>query len=110
MVVVKSQIHAGGREKAPSRSILTTTASTSSPPGSKAAGGVEAGALSRREDAGSTLVTVQTGEEAKVNRLYIEQGIDIARELYLSILLDRSVGGTSSWPPPKAAWRSRRSP
>ena len=41
---------------------------------------------------GSTLVTVQTGPEGKVvNRLYLEQGIDIARELYLAILLDRSV-------------------
>src|SRR5690606_24265513 len=35
---------------------------------------------------------IQTGEEGKqVNRLYIEQGIDIARELYLSVLLDRAV-------------------
>ena len=41
---------------------------------------------------GSTLVTIQTGDEGKqVNTLYIEQGIDIARELYLSILLDRAV-------------------
>jgi len=40
---------------------------------------------------GSTLVTVQTGPEGKtVNRLYIEQGVDIARELYLSVLLDRT--------------------
>ena len=36
---------------------------------------------------GSTLVTVQTGEEGKrVNRLYVEQGVDIARELYRSSL------------------------
>jgi succinyl-CoA synthetase beta subunit len=40
---------------------------------------------------GSTLVTIQTGAEGKVvNRLYLEQGIDIARELYLAVLLDRS--------------------
>ena len=40
---------------------------------------------------GSTLVTIQTGPEGKqVNRLYIEQGIDIATELYLSVLLDRA--------------------
>jgi succinyl-CoA synthetase beta subunit len=39
---------------------------------------------------GSTLVTVQTGEEGKqVNRLYVEQGVDIERELYLAVLLDR---------------------
>jgi succinyl-CoA synthetase beta subunit len=42
---------------------------------------------------GSTLVTVQTGEGGKqVNRLYIEAGVDIARELYLAVLLDRSAG------------------
>ena len=40
---------------------------------------------------GNTLVTIQTGDEGKVvNRLYVEQGIDIARELYLAVLLDRS--------------------
>ena len=42
---------------------------------------------------GSTLVTIQTGEKGKVvNRLYVEQGLDIARELYLAVLLDRAVG------------------
>jgi succinyl-CoA synthetase beta subunit len=42
---------------------------------------------------GSTLVTVQTGPEGKlVQRLYVEQGIDIERELYVSVVLDRSVG------------------
>jgi succinyl-CoA synthetase beta subunit len=42
---------------------------------------------------GNTLVTKQTGEAGKqVNRLYIEDGADIARELYLSILVDRTVG------------------
>src|SRR5690606_4820324 len=42
---------------------------------------------------GSTLVTVQTGPEGKqVNRLYVEQGIDIERELYLSVVLDRATG------------------
>jgi succinyl-CoA synthetase beta subunit len=41
---------------------------------------------------GSTLVTVQTGPAGKrVNRLYVEQGVDIDRELYLSVLLDRAV-------------------
>jgi succinyl-CoA synthetase beta subunit len=41
---------------------------------------------------GSTLVTIQTGAEGKVvNRLYLEQGIDIATELYLAVLLDRAV-------------------
>jgi len=60
-------------------------------------GGVEAAEQKVRELAermlGSMLVTIQTGDEGKqVNRLYIEQGIDIDRELYLSILLDRAVG------------------
>ncbi len=42
---------------------------------------------------GSTLVTIQTGDEGKVvNRLYLEQGIDIDRELYLAVLLDRGSG------------------
>src|SRR3970282_337555 len=42
---------------------------------------------------GSKLVTIQTGKEGKVvNRLYLEQGIDIDRELYLAVLLDRAVG------------------
>ncbi|MEM6849228.1 MAG: ADP-forming succinate--CoA ligase subunit beta, partial [Pseudomonadota bacterium] len=42
---------------------------------------------------GNTLVTAQTGDAGKqVNRLYIEDGADIARELYLSILVDRTVG------------------
>ena len=41
---------------------------------------------------GSTLVTIQTGEEGKkVHRLYIEQGISIERELYLAVLLDRAL-------------------
>src|SRR5690606_11774748 len=42
---------------------------------------------------GNTLVTAQTGPAGKqVNRLYIEDGADIDRELYLSILVDRAVG------------------
>ncbi len=42
---------------------------------------------------GNTLVTVQTGEHGKtVNRMFIEQGCDIAKEYYLSILLDRQTG------------------
>ncbi len=42
---------------------------------------------------GKTLVTAQTGESGKtVNRLYIEDGADIDKELYLSILVDRAIG------------------
>ena len=93
VVVVKSQIHAGGRGKGtfkehPSvRGVNVVTAGIE--------GGPNAAEEAVRELAqqmlGSTLVTVQTGEEGKVvNRLYIEQGIDIARELYLAVLLDRA--------------------
>jgi succinyl-CoA synthetase beta subunit len=94
VVVVKSQIHAGGRGKGRFKehpdvggvNVVTDGIS----------GGVEAAEAAVRSLAekmlGSTLVTIQTGDEGKgVNRLYIEQGIDIGRELYLSILLDRAV-------------------
>jgi succinyl-CoA synthetase beta subunit len=59
-------------------------------------GGVDAAEDKVRELAskmlGSTLVTIQTGPDGKVvNRLYVEQGIDIAGELYLAVLLDRGV-------------------
>jgi succinyl-CoA synthetase beta subunit len=93
VVVVKSQIHAGGRGKGrfveyPELGGVTVVLEGLS-------GGIEATEDKVRELAtkmlGSTLVTVQTGEEGKtVNRLYIEQGIDIETELYLSVLLDRS--------------------
>src|SRR5690606_28432134 len=46
-----------------------------------------------KEMLGNTLVTKQTGPAGKqVNRLYIEDGADIDRELYLSLLVDRTVG------------------
>ncbi|HWB88897.1 MAG TPA: ADP-forming succinate--CoA ligase subunit beta [Acidimicrobiia bacterium] len=93
VVVLKSQIHAGGRGKGTFKehpdvrgvNVITDAVD----------GGASAAEESVRELAkrmlGSTLVTVQTGEEGKVvNRLYVEQGIDIARELYLAVLLDRS--------------------
>ena len=93
VVVVKSQIHAGGRGKGrfvehpDLGGVNVVTAGIS--------GGFEAAEAAVAELAGqmlgSTLVTIQTGAEGKVvNRLYIEQGIDIDRELYLSVLLDRS--------------------
>ncbi|MBX3140049.1 MAG: ADP-forming succinate--CoA ligase subunit beta [Trueperaceae bacterium] len=93
VVVVKSQIHAGGRGKGrfvehPDLGGVTVVTNGIE-------GGVKATEERVRELAkamlGSTLVTVQTGPAGKrVNRLYIEQGIDIARELYLSVVLDRS--------------------
>jgi succinyl-CoA synthetase beta subunit len=93
VVVVKSQIHAGGRGKGrflehPELGGVTVVLDGID-------GGIEAAEAKVTELAsamlGSTLVTIQTGEEGKVvNRLYVEQGIDIETELYLSVLLDRS--------------------
>ncbi len=95
VVVLKSQIHAGGRGKG--RFIEHPDLGGVKVITDGIAGGSEAAASRAAELAGqmlgSTLVTVQTGPEGKqVNTLYLEQGIDIARELYLSIILDRSTG------------------
>lgn len=83
--VVKSQIHAGGRGKGTFKEL-----------GSDAKGGVrvcfsaEEATENAKEMLGKTLVTQQTGPAGKqVNRLYLEDGADIDRELYLSILVDR---------------------
>ncbi|ODT82903.1 MAG: succinate--CoA ligase subunit beta [Pelagibacterium sp. SCN 64-44] len=91
LYVVKSQIHAGGRGKGKFKEL-----------GPDAKGGVrlaksidEVVAFSR-EMLGNTLVTKQTGPAGKqVNRLYIEDGADIARELYCSLLVDRATGRVS---------------
>ena len=93
VVVVKSQIHAGGRGKGYFKEYPDLGGVTVVLDGLE--GGIEAAQDKVRELSsrmlGSTLVTVQTGEEGKiVNRLYIEQGIDIETELYLSVLLDRA--------------------
>ncbi|TIP57694.1 MAG: ADP-forming succinate--CoA ligase subunit beta [Mesorhizobium sp.] len=88
LYVVKSQIHAGGRGKGKFREL-----------GPEAKGGVRLAksvaevVANASEMLGNTLVTKQTGPAGKqVNRLYIEDGADIERELYLSLLVDRSVG------------------
>ncbi len=92
VVVVKSQIHAGGRGKG--RFIEDPELGGVNVVLDGLSGGVEAaktkvGQLAGRM-LGSTLVTIQTGESGtQVRRLYVEQGIDIERELYLSVLLDR---------------------
>ena len=95
VVVVKSQINAGGRGKGRVKEHPHVGGVNVVTEGLE--GGIGAVEERVRELAsqmlGSTLVTIQTGDEGKqVNRLYIEQGIDIATELYLSVLLDR---GTS---------------
>ena len=94
VVVLKSQIHAGGRGKGTFKEHPDLRGVNVITDGIE--GGLESAEERVRDLAakmlGSTLVTVQTGPEGKVvNRLYLEQGIDIARELYLAILLDRSV-------------------
>jgi succinyl-CoA synthetase beta subunit len=88
LYVVKSQIHAGGRGKGKFKEL-----GPDSKGGVRLAKSIEEVVSHAREMLGNTLVTAQTGEAGKqVNRLYIEDGADIARELYLSILIDRSVG------------------
>jgi succinyl-CoA synthetase beta subunit len=76
VVVVKAQIHAGGRGKGGGVKVVK--------------GGAEAAAEVAGKMLGMQLVTHQTGPEGqKVRRLYVEQGLDIERELYLAILVDR---------------------
>jgi succinyl-CoA synthetase beta subunit len=85
---VKSQIHAGGRGKGRFKEL-----GEGAKGGVRLARSVEEVVSNAREMLGNTLVTKQTGPGGKqVNRLYIEDGADIARELYLSLLVDRSVG------------------
>ncbi|PVB61352.1 ADP-forming succinate--CoA ligase subunit beta [Labrenzia sp. 011] len=86
--VVKSQIHAGGRGKGKFKELPADAKG-----GVRLAFSLDEVKAHAREMLGNTLVTKQTGEAGKVvNRLYIEDGADIERELYLSILVDRTVG------------------
>ena len=75
LVVVKAQIHAGGRGKAG---------------GVKVVKGVDAATEAASSIFGKTLVTHQTGSEGKaVQRLLVEQGLQIKDELYLAFVVDR---------------------
>jgi succinyl-CoA synthetase beta subunit len=86
IVVVKSQIHAGGRGKGRFKEHPDLG-------GVKVVKGAAAAAEAAEKMLGSTLVTIQTGAEGKrVNRLLIEQGMDIKQELYLGVTLDRETG------------------
>ncbi len=86
--VVKSQIHAGGRGKGTFKE-----SSAGSKGGVRLAKSPDEVAENVEQMLGATLVTKQTGPEGKqVNTIYIEDGADIARELYLSMLVDRTVG------------------
>jgi len=83
--VVKAQIHAGGRGKGRFKE-----ASAGEKGGVRLARSVEEAAEHAAAMLGRTLVTHQTGPEGKeVGRIYIEDGADIARELYLAVLIDR---------------------
>ena len=88
LYVVKSQIHAGGRGKGKFKELGPDAKG-----GVRLAKSVDEVVANAKEMLGHTLVTKQTGPAGKqVNRLYIEDGADIDRELYLSILVDRAVG------------------
>ena len=88
LYVVKSQIHAGGRGKG-----KFTELGPDAKGGVRLAKSVDEVVANVNDMLGNTLVTAQTGEAGKqVNRLYIEDGADISRELYCSLLVDRSVG------------------
>ena len=77
-VVVKAQIHAGGRGKGG---------------GVKLADGREQAREAAQKILGMTLVTHQTGPEGRlVQRLLVEETLPIARELYLGVVLDRAAG------------------
>jgi succinyl-CoA synthetase beta subunit len=77
-VVVKAQIHAGGRGKGG---------------GVKVARTADQAEELAEQMLGMTLITHQTGPEGrKVQKVYIEEGLDIRRELYLGIVIDRQTG------------------
>jgi len=83
--VVKSQIHAGGRGKGKFKE-----ASAGDKGGVRLAKSIDEVKEFSKQMLGATLVTVQTGDAGKqVNRLYIEDGSDIEKEFYLSLLVDR---------------------
>ena len=88
LYVVKSQIHAGGRGKGRFKELGADAKG-----GVRLARSIEEVVANAREMLGNTLVTAQTGPAGKqVNRLYIEDGADIDRELYCSLLVDRQYG------------------
>ena len=76
-VVVKAQIHAGGRGKGGGIRVVDT---------------VEAAEAAARSLIGSTLITPQTGPEGRrVSRVLVEEQLELDRELYLGLLIDRAL-------------------
>jgi succinyl-CoA synthetase beta subunit len=88
LYVVKAQIHAGGRGKGKFKELGPDAKG-----GVRLAKSVEEVAAFSKEMLGNTLVTVQTGDAGKqVNRLYVTDGVDIAKEYYFSMVVDRGTG------------------
>ena len=86
--VVKAQIHAGGRGKG-----KFTELGPDAKGGVRLARSIDEVRANAAEMLGNTLVTIQTGPEGKqVQRLYITDGVDIAKEFYLALLVDRDSG------------------
>ena len=88
LYVVKAQIHAGGRGKG-----KFTELPADAKGGVRLAKSIAEVEANAAEMLGNTLVTIQTGDAGKqVNRLYITDGVDIAQEYYLSMVVDRASG------------------
>jgi succinyl-CoA synthetase beta subunit len=89
--VVKAQIHAGGRGKGTFKE-----AEAGEKGGVRIARSADEAVTFAQQMLGNTLVTHQTGPAGKqVNRIYLEDGAAIARELYLSLLVDRETSRVS---------------
>ncbi|HEV2866996.1 MAG TPA: ADP-forming succinate--CoA ligase subunit beta [Allosphingosinicella sp.] len=88
LYVVKAQIHAGGRGKGRFKELPKDAKG-----GVRLAKSADEVRGHAEEMLGKTLVTVQTGPAGKqVNRLYITDGVDIAKEFYLALLVERKTG------------------
>jgi len=86
--VVKAQIHAGGRGKGKFKELGPDAKG-----GVRLARSIDEVRANAEEMLGRTLVTIQTGPQGKqVQRLYITDGVDIAKEFYLALLVDRESG------------------
>jgi succinyl-CoA synthetase beta subunit len=86
LYVVKAQIHAGGRGKGKFKELAPDAKG-----GVRLAKTLDEVRAHATDMLGNTLVTIQTGEAGKqVNRLYITDGVDIGKEFYLALLVDRA--------------------
>jgi len=88
LYVVKAQIHAGGRGKGKFKELPADAKG-----GVRLAKTLDDVRAAATDMLHNTLVTIQTGEHGKqVNRLYVTDGVDIAKEFYLALLVDRATG------------------